>query len=263
MTSYHNKAHGVSASELAGFGRQALQLSKTAGLSLQESLITTLGSEGLNPHQVRRVVEYANIDAYNQKFASMDPSGARFVSIDEGPADPLHVVQALCPSESHHGDYDLGPTKEAMMTTTQAFQPFRTVAGVMSDVTDLQTKLSSRLDIVASDAASAEFRMETHMDKLAEVLRSATLNGASHGEVFGAWAGINAPLAKVAFHKTGNPIPEATKVAGRGLNPQHPVMREFNAFVKSAQDYTSAIQTRQALEDQLVVVGTWLQKRSL
>ncbi len=89
-----SRGRGVSAMELESLGKQAARLGETSGLSLTEACVRTLEHESLNAEQIRRAVEYANINAVNTKFASMRGVD-RVVHIDGGPADPVTVMDAL------------------------------------------------------------------------------------------------------------------------------------------------------------------------
>lgn len=61
--------------------------------SLHEAVVQAVKSEHLAPEQVRRVVEFANQDAYSQEFRKEGQD--KVVHFDCGPADPAHVLQDL------------------------------------------------------------------------------------------------------------------------------------------------------------------------
>lgn len=61
--------------------------------SLHEAVVSAVHSERLSPEQVRRVVEFANQDAYLQEFRK--EGRAKVIHFDCGPADPAQVIQDL------------------------------------------------------------------------------------------------------------------------------------------------------------------------
>lgn len=61
--------------------------------SLHDAVVSAVHSERLSPEQVRRVVEFANQDAYLQEFRKEGQS--KVVHFDCGPADPAQVLQDL------------------------------------------------------------------------------------------------------------------------------------------------------------------------
>ena len=77
----------ISPEQLIMLGKSAAQVSETSGMSLTDAVVRSVGMTKLNSHQVRRVVEAANHEAFHRKFASMDPT-MRVVELDGGPADP-------------------------------------------------------------------------------------------------------------------------------------------------------------------------------
>lgn len=87
-------ARPVSGEHLEVLGKQAASnwcMGKTA--SLHEAVIDTVRGERLSPEQVKRVVEFANGDAYQQEFRK--EGNHKVVHFDCGPADPAQVLQDL------------------------------------------------------------------------------------------------------------------------------------------------------------------------
>lgn len=259
----------VAPTHLESLGKTAARLADSNDISLTSAVIETIGSEKLNSEQVRRVVEHANTEAFNRKFASTSGS-MRAVHIDGGLADPVEVLQAL-----EHGarprevimdalEYAMPPS----FGKTSSAQPFfnaidRTPAGVMGDVRGMQHKLASAHEQLIGDLEASKAEMNSAIVKLAESVRQASLQGASPQELFETWTAISPELAKVAVHRTKQfMIASNTKVAGRGLNPQHAVVQHFDTFVKAAQSFAQHHEARQLLEAELVKVNTWLKQRA-
>lgn len=253
----------VDPDRLQNMGKTAARLAETSGLSLSEAVVRTVEREKLNSEQVRRVVESANIEAFNRKFASMT-GGDRFVSIDDGPADPQQVLSQLgCAQSGEYEigttDYDLPPTKVAELTSG-TMPVHRTRGGAVGDVLRLQSKLAAAHEIVVQDAEAASAEMGVALADLGDWVKRATLNGAEAGEVYASWAGAHPEIAKLAANRLMGGVPALTKVAGRRLNPEHPVVASFAHFVKTAQDFHKLLGVRQNLESQLLRVGKWLQE---
>lgn len=264
MTPQSTTGQPVDPSHLMTLGKDAARLSKTAGISLTNAVVHTVGMEKLNSEQVRRVVEFTNIEAFNDKFASMDAEHHRFVDIDNGPADPAQVLQSLSSEQQVKGaagalEYSMPPIKLANQQHYSDSGVFRTRTGVLGEVLSLQHKLASSLEDVVGRAESASFCMEQALESLEGHLKRAEIGGALLSEVFGEWARLDEPLAKVAFAKLRGSIPEAVKVAGRRIDPSHEVMSCFDTFVKSAHAYHTYVGARQRLEAEMVRVGSWLE----
>lgn len=251
----------VDPDHLQSLGKTAARLAETAGLSLTDAVVQTLGHEKLNSEQVRRVVEHANIEAFNQKYASMS-GDHRFVSIDDGPADPVQVLQSLGSAAqcrevvAEPSDYAMSPTKVASSTPASE-AGFRTRGGVLNDVIGLQYKLASAHESVVQKVEAASFEMNEAFSELSDWAKRASLNGAQAGEICASWARVHPELAKVAAQKIFGTF-ATTKVAGRSLNPSHPVVGVFENFAKKAQDYQTHLVARQRLEAELTRIGDWL-----
>lgn len=248
---------------LQNMGKTAARLAETSGLSMTEAVVQTVEREKLNAEQVRRVVESANVEAFNRKFASMSGEH-RFVSIDDGPADPAQVLSALGASQREgytlgNDDYAMPPTKTSAATEFVAYAP-RTRGGVVGDVLRLQSKLAAAHDTAVQNAEAAEAEMTDALLELSSWVKRASLNGAEAGEVYAAWAALHPEVAKLAAPTFLGKIPTHTKVAGRRLNPEHPVVGLFDHYAKTAQRYQRQLSARQGLEEQLLRVSTWLQE---
>lgn len=254
----------VDASRLKAWGEEAAKLASTAGLSLTESVVQTLGHVKLNAEQVRRVVEFANIDAYNQKFAGMDPSGSRVVHIDGGPADPVQVLQTLSaatPKVAAHSDYDLGPAPK-LASGGPGMLFVRSKRAAMNDVTKLRSKLSAAHSLAVEDVEAKEYQMVMALEELSHLVKSAGAQGATAAEFYTAWHRIDPEMAKVAVSRLSSLMVLGTKVAGRELEPSHRVVTAFSKFAGFARGYAQAQVARRELEGELTRVDTWVGEQS-
>lgn len=253
----------VNADQLEELGKIAARLFSSSNLSLNDSVVEAVGHVKLNAEQVRRVVEFANVTAFNTKFSSLQ-GPMRAVGIDGGPADPVQVLQMLNKCAHPQGevlenmDYSMSPSVEtAKISSVQA--PFRTRSGTISEIMGLHQKLSAaHADITASmDAAS--YAMNEALLGSVEQAKRASREGATPADIFLAWHGVSPSLAKVAFSRTGMDMRDGTKVAStRSLNPEHGVVQAFSAFVKAASAYSNHVSACQNVEQQLRQVGEWL-----
>jgi hypothetical protein len=83
---------------------------------LTAAVVETVKSAGLSPEQVKRVVEFANTNAYLEQFKKMG-SGHKYVDFPGGPASPGEVIKDLNDGgggtvfDSGLGDYKGPPVK--------------------------------------------------------------------------------------------------------------------------------------------------------
>ncbi len=257
----------VDPGHLEMLGKQAARLSETAGLSLNDSVVQTIGHEKLSQEQVRRVVEFANVDAFNRKFASLS-GPMRAVDVDGGPADPVHVIQSLNNNARPQDvkietmEYSVPPEFGKISSVTAMVpQLDRTQKGALMEVHRLQSKLSAAHEEVTSSAEASSFVMNEALVETVDRAKRASLQGATASEIFDAWVRVDPEMAKVAWARAQHVIPTNAnqKVAGRRrLNPEHPVVSSFATFAKAAHAYGSYVSARRSIEKELVRVGDWL-----
>ena len=90
----------VSKEYLQDLGKQAASLHSRSGRPMTDAVVSVLHKEaGLEPEHVKRVVEFANNEAYLDRFNMMDGEH-RVVNIDNGPASPGQVLRELEMSDS-------------------------------------------------------------------------------------------------------------------------------------------------------------------
>lgn len=257
----------VDPSHLESLGKSAARLAETSDLSLTNSVVETIGREKLNSEQVRRVVEHANIEAFNRKYAST--SGVmRAVHIDGGPADPAAVLQSL-----EHGarprevaidslDYNTSPSFGKAASFELAPTADRTRAGVIGGIDALHIQLKSAHNDTLQRLEAAKGDMNDSLVDLGESVRVASLQGAAPRDFFDAWAPIDVEAAKVAYQRTA-PFMKVTntKVAGRELNREHSAVQHFDSFAKAAQSYAQHHAALMLIEQELLKVSSWLKER--
>lgn len=243
-------------------GKQAARLAESGDLSLTEAVVQTIGRVKLNSEQVRRVVEQANIEAFNRKFASTSGS-MRAVHIDGGPADPVTVLQALNdgarPREVTIDALEYSMPPEQVKGSSFSFtEPTRTKEGVRMDIYALNDRLRAAHDEVTQNLEAARGTMNDHLVDLAGAVKSASLQGAAPSEILEAWSRIDQELAKLAYARTKSFMSSNTKVGGRAINPASRVVQTFADFVKEAHSFVAHQRAVASLEVELHKVGTWI-----
>ena len=245
-------------------GKQAARLAESGDLSLTEAVVQTIGHVKLNSEQVRRVVEQANIEAFNRKFASTSGS-MRAVHIDGGPADPASVLQALNdgarPREVTIDALEYSMPPEQVKGSSFSFsEPSRTQEGVRMDIYALNNRLHAAHDEVSQNLEAARGLMNDHLIDLADAVKSASLQGAAPSEILAAWSKIDGELAKLAYDRTKGYMASNSKIAGRIINPASLVVRTFASFAKQAHSYSAHQKALSSIEAELHKVGTWLKQ---
>lgn len=81
--------------ELEVLGKHAAkQYAGGACETLNEAVVETVKHAGLSPEQVRRVIEFANVNAYLTEFGK-EGSAHKYIEFHGGPADPAEVLRDL------------------------------------------------------------------------------------------------------------------------------------------------------------------------
>lgn len=266
MTSQHYASgRPVDPTSLEAMGKKAAHLAESSGLSMTDAVVQTVERAKLNSEQVRRVVEFANIEVFNRKFAALTGT-TRAVHIDGGPADPNMVIQSLNdaarPQEVTVDSLEYSMPPDLMKSAGAGvfdFTPFRTHQGAVGEIDGLRSKLSSAHDeLVQSVEASKERLSEAFLD-LVEYVKSASAAGATPTEIYSAWHRIHPELAEIAFSKTSAFMSDDNvKVAGRYINPSSPVVARFNDFVKESKSAQAHSRALTEIETELSRVSAWL-----
>ena len=258
-----NISNRVPAAHLEVLGKQAAKLASSCGVSLTDAVTQAVGSEDLNIEQVRRVVEFANTEAFNQKFAST-AGNFRVVDIDEGPADPAQVIQnlnnAARTSEilKETSDYDMAPGFTDMTPEANVGDEGTNDAAI-AKVAMLHSRLAGARQEVADTIESHKLQASDTLTELASHVKSAAVNGASIGALHSAWAKIDSEVADKVVTKLAtiaNSV-NAPKVAGV-VNPGHPVVTSFAKFAGHMRSTVTSYQQLQVIENEIARVAALL-----
>lgn len=269
--------------ELEVFGKEAASKYTRGQVdTLTEAVIETIKSAGLSPEQVKRVVEFANIDAFNQEFRK-EGSGSKVVEFKGGPADFSEVLKDLNDGsvsvlDKHAFDYSTPPINVAEVASqnenrlgldneklAQAFGveevplPY---ADPLREALDLKDKLAGIEENLASELSQLEGQYYQVLDGLFGAVKQASLEGAELGQVVSAWREVTSKpeFVKAAFsHITPRLIENGVfpskdslgnslmKTASSGVvNHNHPLVVHFCDFCETL---TKLAETRVAHSD--------------
>lgn len=247
--------------------------------NLSDAVVQTVKSAGLNTEQVRRVIEFTNIEAYNREFKK--ESSSKVINFEGGPADPSVVLKDLNRVEQKvactlASDYDVPPEPYAhvSVSTERAFdQAFATQGGEypevnpFGEVLDLRDKLASAHDQMTGELSSLEVDFQEASRQLLGHVKQAALAGHSLSEIVHIWNGV-APdqvFVKTAMESmlepllsagvfTGDELVESLQkvAAPRVPNPEHPLVQGFAEYCETLAKLAELRDRREEVAD---VVG--------
>ena len=260
MNLHSNTWRTVTSEHLAHLGKTAAQTAETSGMSLTDAVVRSIGMSKLNSEQVRRVVEAANHEAFNRKFAAMDAS-MRVVELEGGPADPAAVLERLHLAAqptpvAGFSDYGLEPTPKMAMGTTAPYTTTKTAS--LSDIRLLNERLKAAHEELIGQVAVAADRVHGSTRKLAGLVKEAVAEGAFHEDFERVWGAVS-PKHATEMLSVMRPsrAPAGVKTAGRRISDGHPLITEFEAFVKHAKDYEVACEAVRSVETELVRIDSF------
>jgi hypothetical protein len=235
-----NNARPVSGSELEVLGKKAsAQYLQGCSPNLSEAVVETVKSAGLSPEQVKRVVEFANTDAYLKEF---EKKGAthKYIDFEGGPANPAEVIKDLNDGgggtvfDRGDGDYASGPTlgktaevlqlrnrramgleKVAEVPLTPAETAFEQMweaedtplqyAEPLNDSIDMKEKLAAAADHFRAEIDMLESSYLDTVEDLYGQVKQASLGGVPLGHILQAWSLVvpGEGFVKVAFAHIG------------------------------------------------------------
>lgn len=188
---------GVSKERLQHLGKEAAETHRNSGCSVTDAVISVLRKEaGLTAEHAKRVVEFANNEAYRLKLDSMDGSH-RVVNIDSGPAEPGHVfrelemndsapalVKAAFHAESLRafipGEDEFEGYFDTQKTASEESLPLSRPHG---QLVDLRSKLVEAKGHVLSKLSSAEVGYDKASTDMYSDVRKYVLSGTSPAEI--------------------------------------------------------------------------------
>ena len=217
-----SNARAVHAEDLEIMGKRASATWSAGGFkTLGEAVVDTVKHAGLAPEQVRRVIEFANTDAFLSTFNKLG-SGSRYVDFGQGVlADPREVIRDLNDGgggsvfDSGTSDYDGPPSHskqasakdpEAEISFYAAFHKEASTEGLPYEepeswVWHARDKLAGEYQHLNSTLGGLEVAYQDCALGLSEQVKNAAMNGASLGQVVRAWSTVtdDPTFMKVAF----------------------------------------------------------------
>lgn len=261
-------ARSMSGEELEVFGKQAASKYISGECkNLNESVVETIKKAGLSPEQVRRVVEFANTDAFLQEFRK-EGQTHKVIEFVGGPASYSEVLKDLNDGgggsvfDSGSNDYSfpppdlqklsslnqdaLGLEEQKLAVAFRAEQVDLPYAEPYRDVLEMKEKLAASYEEIGTELNQLEVQFMDGADHLYNAVKQAAMNGTNLGEIVSAWSitDKNPDFVKVAFqYMTPRLLGDGVffsktilsdslmKTASVGsVNIEHPVVKDFESF---------------------------------
>jgi len=289
-------AHPKSGEELEMLGKQASsRYLGGASETLSSAVIETVKKAGLSPEQVKRVIEFANTDAFLQEFRK-EGSEHRVIEFHGGPANYSDVLKDLndggggsvfddghdykMPPASYHKTamanlqhigLDDSKLAAAFFVGHEEVLPF---AEPFNEAMDMRDKVAGALDTVNVDVGQFEVEYLESIDLLHQEVKRAALEGHSLGQVISAWQTVaeDTEHVKVAFSQLAPRLIDGgvfssrdeiceslSKTASVGsVNPEHPLIKNFSHFCDTIDKLAHARVAQHDLEIELKNITTFL-----
>lgn len=230
---------------------------------LSDAVVETVKHAGLSPEQVKRVVEFANQDAYLKEFKK-EGSEHKFVDFPGGPADPAEVLRDLNSGaggsvfDRGSSDYNTPPSEKtasaksdyehdmiAMFAGEKVSEEY-VYADPMAPLVELRDKVAGAVSTFNDQVSGLEVAYADLADSLYRQVKQAALEGSELGEIVQVMAEV-APSTehmKVAFqlmtprllregvYSSGAALQASfSKTAGmRVVNHEHPLCVDFGEY---------------------------------
>jgi hypothetical protein len=232
-------AHPISGEELEVMGKKAASRYLCGDCcTLNDAVVETVKQAGLSPEQVKRVIEFANTNAYIERFNKLG-SDHKYVEFDGGPADPSVILKDLndggggtvfdrgladyshMPLEKSSSDLlaqnrsRLGLEKTASVSSSPAETAFEQMfqsedkplpyAEPFQDIIEMREKLADNRQHLASEVSALEVDYLDVGDRLYHLVKQAALEGTPLGHIVQAWSEVvpGPSFVKVAFELVG------------------------------------------------------------
>lgn len=269
-------ARRISAQELEVLGKQAsARWAAGTDKTIGASVVETVKHAGLSPEQVRRVVEFANTDAFLETFHKL--AGHRYVDFGQGVlADPRDVIRELNDGgggsvfDRGTADYDQPPTEKisadpaAELALLAAFRGTgeATVEQPSSSwVWDVRDKLAGQAEHLSAELSGLELLYLDRAGDLADQVKQAAMDGVSLGQIVQAWSTVadDPVFIKAAFafvtpkllrdgvYSSTDQLERSIEKTGSAhiVNTEHPLVQGFHGY---CEVLTKLAETRQAKE---------------
>jgi hypothetical protein len=262
--------------------------------SLNTAVVETIKHAGLSPEQVKRVVEFANTDAYLQEFRKEGQH--KVVEFDGGPANYADILKDLNDGgggtvfDTGSSDYDLPPPSSEKTASAvrdrmgfedpklaAAFSVQETpipYAEPLQDSLLLQEKLAKVYDNVSERLSMLETHYLDVTDRLYEQVKQASLDGATLGQIVAAWSTITdePTFMKIAFEKMTPRLLDGQVFASKGaigesltktacsgiVNAAHPLVHTYGEFCETLVKMAESRKAQGEVSESLDKIATFL-----
>ena len=249
---------------LVQLGKTAAHTAEQSGISLTDAVVRAIGMTKLNTEQVRRVVEAANHEAFNRKYAAMDPT-MRVVDIENGPADFNAVTERLAllaaPQKvaSYRNDYALGPQYPVR---SSAYVEPMSKSAALEGVAELEERLRATHEELVGRMHAKQASVETSIHTVTHHVRQALADGAYAEDIEKAWGHYSPKHATELASSFSLPkAPAGVKTASREIPREHPLVLSFANFMKTANEYEEICEAVRGVEKELVRLSDFLRSQ--
>lgn len=281
--------------ELELLGKSAAAKYIKSGTPLTEAVIETVKHAGLGPEQVRRVAEFANVEAYLQTFQKQS-GDHRYIQFEGGPADVPTILRDLNDGgggtvfDRGVADYSHAPVNTqklaannlgrlgledaklaSMFGVEEKPLPF---ADPLKEVYDFYRQISDAREKIAFDMSVEESRFADKVDSMFSTIKQASFEGVPLGHVVQAWSSVteNPEFVKAAFMALTPRLLEngvfssrdhigsslEKTAAGAMVDPTHPLVQDFEEFCGCLSKLAEMRVMREEMTSALDELGTFI-----
>lgn len=259
--------------------------------TLTQAVIGVVKYAGLSPEQVKRVVEYANTEAYLHEFKK-EATDHRYIDFGSGgPANPAEVLRSLNDGSGSTvfdrgtRDYEYPPEEKVSAAGAEAALeqllrrddvPIRQ-ANPFREVVDFQQKLAGANQHLGTELDVLEIQYADDANRVYQGVKQAALTGIPLGHVLQAWATVapSAEYVKVAFQlltprlvrdrvfsSPADVSGSLEKTAGSAalVNLEHPLVTDFGVFCETLQKLAEYRMAKEIIREQLSGIQDFLKE---
>lgn len=260
----------VTKERLQQLGRRAASIYRAGTETMSDAVVSVLDKEaGLSAEHVKRVIEFANNDAYRDEYDSMDGQH-RIVNLEGGPASPGVVLRELEMTDS-------APDLVKSASRAESIRPFipgeeelenffdreKTAhedrplpqSRPNGELIDLRFQLQAARSDLMTKLSSVEGIYDDASDNMYKLVKQAVLNGTSPAVVSRVYQRVSPSpsFTKLALKYIANRMePEGIpavvstkemikKASESTLNTHNPIVTSFLDFVKVAEERFSLL----------------------
>jgi len=288
-------ARPLSGEELELLGKAAAALYSRSGTPLTQAVVETVKHAGLGPEQVRRIAEFANVEAYLQEFQKCG-NDHRYVQFHGGPADVPSILRDLNDGgggtvfDRGLADYShapvnvsklasrnmdrLGMEDQKLASMFQSEDQALPYADPLGEAYALYTKLSSARELITHEMGEAESHYAGIVDAIFTTVKQAALEGVPLGHVVQAWATVTdePEFIKAAFtvltpmltdsqvFTSLDQIGESLEktAAGVVVDETHPLVGDFRQYCELIDKIACLRAARDEVTESMDHLGTFL-----